>query len=599
MNFKKLLFTAAAVFLNLTFVLSAQMTVDPTHSFYEDCQKWQIKGYVKVVPPVRPYPYKNIKSILEDVIENGSESDAAIAKDYFEELTGKAWYLELDTEADIKNDTLGLRFHPIVKGDASFFNDMVGLGYKAGWDLRNHKDESEVSPMYSFPKYDSIQDPATIGPFSEYLDADTNISVGTEYLFAQAGLNRNGYGAFIGSNLGKNEASYHSGNLVVTYMNDFLTYSQMMSTIGASGNYNEKSLAPDKYFAMHLFELRPVKNLSVAYYENMIFGKRFDPIYLIPAPYMACQGLNGCMDNLQMGFNVNYTFMDQFLFKVDVMVDDIDFNNAVKLNFDSKNRVAGQMGLQYVSPLPFLDSVELDYTAITPYTYSHWEDLESYEEFNSKTYNYQNYTNSGINLGSQYDPNSDVISLKADFTPVKNLKINTGFDFARHGNISESVTDSEAFEYLCADPEVYRTDGTLLVNSKVNKHKVYSAWNSLNFLNQDHIMYLIRPSISATYRLPTFFGKLKTSIGMSYTYEFIHNYGVNTNLYPGGDITNITYTTDADGNTVIDTFEWQGETKAYTDENVATVVDYYKDLWASNLFDKQNHIFSIYFTVIW
>lgn len=590
MNSKKSLFLKLFFLTVFIFQISAQMTVDPAHSFYEDSMKWQIKGYVSKLPPVRPYTYNNIVSILNSVIEKGNEQDSKIAKDYYKELTGKAWYLEFGYEADLHNKDFNFRHHPVIIGDAALLNNLVGIGYKFGWDLRTKEDENDFAPMYSFPKYDSIQDPAKLGPFYMYMDADTSISVGNDKIFAQAGLNRNGYGAFINSNIGKNEASYHSGNLVLTYMNDFVTYTQMMSTIGASSNYNGKALNPDKYFAMHIVELNPFKNFAFAYYENMIFGKRFDPIYLIPAPYMASQGLNGCKDNLQMGFYINYSFLNQFMAKVDVMVDDIDFNNAVKFNFNSKNRVVGQMGLEYVSPLSFLDTVELDYIAITPYTYSHWEDLEPGQSFDENTYNYQNYTNSGIKMGSQYDPNSDILSLSASFTPVTNFKIKTGFDFVRHGNISESITDLEAFEYLCAGANVYPTDGSIFVNSKINGTKVPTAWNQLNFLNQQHIMYMIRPSIKASYKLPTFFGKLKTTVGLSYTYEYIHNYGVNTNIFPGGDITAVDE----------EHFSWQGNDYEYTDEaKISEIVQYYKNQWINNLTDKNNHILSLNCTITW
>lgn len=564
------------------------MTLNPSHQFYEDALNWQVKGYINKLPPVRPYPYSNIKSLLEEVIANGFSNDKELAQKYYEELTGKPWNITMDISAYTKNTDYMLRVHPDISGQFSLLNDTFSMGYKLGWDIRNKQNETNIYSLYSFPVYDSIQDPATVGPLSMYLDSDTILNYGLNSLFIQAGLNRNGYGNFINSNLALNESSYHSGNLVITYMNDFFTYSQLLSVIGASSNYDGHVLAPDKYLAMHIAEFTPIKGLSLGYYESIVFGNRFDPIYLIPAPYMACQGINGCLDNLQMGLNISYSFLNKFNIKADIFIDDIDFNRAIKFDFDSKNRIAAQLGFEYVPTSDLINRIELDCTAITPHTYSHWEDVPKGTIPTENTINYQNYTNNGIKIGSQYNPNTIALSLKAIFTPVKNLNLKTTFDFITHGNISESITDKEAFDYLCAKEKVYSTDGSIFVDSKLNNKCMKTPWTKLNFLNQDNLMLTIRPGFDISYAIPKMFGSVNAKFGLSYTFEYIHNFGVNNHLFPGGQIS-----PDNDGN-----YELNGNSYNINNESdITETVQYYKNLWALNLTDKTNHLISIYCTL--
>lgn len=589
MHSKKTLFLSLILLFGMTFAVTAQMSLNPSHQFYEDALNWQVKGYVSKLPPVRPYPYSNIKTILEQVIENGNDSDKELAKEYYSELTGKPWHIELNTEVDTNNKQIMFRFHPAVDGEFSLLDDTFSMGYKLGWDARTQEDESTIKPLYSFPKYDSIQDPASVGPASIYLDSDTILNYGLDSFYVQAGLNRNGFGNFINSNLSLNEASYHSGNVVITYMNDFFTYSQLLSTIGASSNYDGSILAPNKYLALHLVEFNPIKGLSLGYYETIVFGNRFDPIYLIPAPYMACQGLNGCLDNLQMGLNVSYSFLNQFNVKADIFIDDIDFNRAVKFDFDSKNRIAAQLGFVYLPKKGVMDFLELDCTAITPHTYSHWEDLPNGTTPDENTINYQDYTNSGIKMGSQYDPNTVALSLKTSFTPIKNLKIKANFDFITHGNISESITDKEAFEYLCAKENVYSTDGSIFVDSKLNNQCMETPWSHLNFLDQEHLMYTVRPSIDVSYRIPRMFGFIDAKFGFSYTFEFIHNNGVNNHLFPGGLISD-----NGDGTI---SYNGAGSYDPNVENDVSTVVQMARENWANNLSDETKHMFSIYCTL--
>lgn len=102
---KKFFACIAAVFsLGLAF---SQITVDPQDDFYMYAQGWELKGYVKSLPQIRPYPLNVVKSILTSVMEKGTKKDIDVATLYWEKITGKNCYVELlaGIRQEMNNDT--------------------------------------------------------------------------------------------------------------------------------------------------------------------------------------------------------------------------------------------------------------------------------------------------------------------------------------------------------------------------------------------------------------------------------------------------------------------------------------------------------------
>ncbi len=591
---KKFLFFVICSLLFLT-TAHSQISVAPQHDFYSDAQVWYLKGLIKSLPPLRPYPSSNIKEMLEDVIQNGKQSDIAKAESYMEELTGRVLHVYAEAEDDSVVNTekpssesgvsgesetsFSNMFVPScgVNGELTFLDELIGFGYKLGVTGRTVQDDSSYRSLYTNSASDGRYDPATVGSYYFYIDADTSLSIGTTSDYAQVGINRNGYGWFLSDGLAINDSCFHKGNFSYTHIDEKWRYSQLLSVIGASDNDGDAFPTNNKFFAFHTIEVDLTPKLMFSYYESIVFGKRFDPVYFIPTPYMIAQGLGGYKDNLQMGVRLDWKIINGLMWTSDLYIDDVDFNNDIKFNFDTRNRLAFKTGLIYASPLDFLSRVAVDYTIITPYTYSHY-DTSSDGVMYASTTNYQDYTNSGVCMGSSIPPNSDVLTLSADFTPIERLHINVKTRFIRHANVCESLTDEEAMIYLLADSGVYSSDGSIYTHQYTNSGILSTADNALNFLTQSHKMYIVQSGLSASYALKrAFWGKL--SFTASYNFEYIHNKGVDSSLYPGGYVTS-----NGDG-----TYKISGS-GSYTQEEV---VSYFKSLWISNFTDD----FSNYFTI--
>ena len=102
MKLRKLFF--AAVFAFAGAFCFSQVSVDPSDEFYKYALIWENRGLVSNVPPIRPYPLANVKSILQEVIETGCEKDKEIATEIYERVTGKPYHITFETDFFIKQE---------------------------------------------------------------------------------------------------------------------------------------------------------------------------------------------------------------------------------------------------------------------------------------------------------------------------------------------------------------------------------------------------------------------------------------------------------------------------------------------------------------
>ncbi len=596
---KKIFILFSICFISLSSVW-AQISIEPDDEFYEYVESWEIRGLVKNIPPIRPYGLNSIKNILQNVIKRGNAKDADIAIEYWQKITGKPWNLELETKADLtlkKREGHDLDFDklftvsPAINGDAYLYKELISIGYDFGITARTRENESPFLPNYTNSAYDARQDPASLGPLSGYIDINSAVAVGNDEIFMQAGLNRSGFGPFGDQALALNQTSYHSANLAFTVLKGNLFYAQQYSALGATDNFDGTGLKPEKFIAFHTIGYHFTPKFSIAYYETMVYGNRFDFSYFLPVPYMAAQGIGGNSDNLQMGLIFKWKPVKGFLWATDLFVDDFDVDKLVKLNLNGKNRFGLQTGFTYAPENSFCRLISFDYTAISPYTYSHWEYVNGSNTDANHLYNFQNYTNNGVHIGSTYEPNSDVFALKVSFKPLKNLHIGLGTSFMRHGNVCENDSDSEAIRYLLSPSRCYATDGSLRTNSMFYRdllctsgEHVNTAWNSLNFLNQETKMYVVKANLNVDYTaFQQKFGSLTLNFG--YTFEYIRNKGVDSHIYPGGKVTE---DPSNPGNYLID-----GRSGSYSRRDT---VEYFHDQWKKNLHNEVNNYITIGFT---
>ena len=616
MNVKKSFVFFCAFFVFGKFAFS-QASVEINDSFYNNAQNWELRGLTSTLPQLRPYPVNVIKRILNDVIENGGEKDSALAKEEYERIFEKPWtpyykatagakFSHADSDSGSSNETVKDFHTEIGLGGDVVLHDLVSVGYKFG--IYGQKNDFEkFSPLYTTMPEDSIFDPVDAGPLTAYLNWNMNLAVGNKSVYGSGGMSRLGFGPFHGDGLALSDGGYHSANLTFNATSEKWSYASAYETIGATRNMGKDIdsnwLDTGKYLAFHAVKWHAFEKFNLTYYENIIFGPYNNLSYVTPAPYYAVQNIGGANDNLQMGLLFEIKPVKGLDWATDFFADDIELNEVLKFNFDTKLRFGFQTGVIYAPEDSLCSQISFNYTAVMPYVYAHWQYEDSRTGyFDGKTWNRQNYTNSGVNIGSALDPNSDKISLKAQLTPTKNLTVSLFGNLIRHANGAENFSDDEAAEYMLAKEETYATNGTLYMsqmysdeNSSHGRH-VDSAWEKLGFMTSDHKMYVAQAGFNAEYTFArTRAGSFSLCAG--YTFEYVKNAGVNNHIYKGG----LAYYSkgEDDGKTYYAESESAYGTKKYTwddfksSDYVQNAVKAAREQWVSNLYDCMNHYLSV------
>lgn len=569
--------------------LNAQVSVNPDHQFYTIAQGWEIRGIVDRLPSLRPYPVSVIKDLIAQVMENGNENDKSTAEYYSKLIFGKAWNVLIEGEFNTKlvsgENNSGFQFNvnPFLQGDICILDELITCGYSLGV-INTTDDYQSYLPLYTNYIHDGIHDPAIIGPFKSMVDGNIAAAVGTKDIYFQTGIYRSGWGLNLGDGLALNDSAFHSANISFHINGKHYAYTQQMSSIGAQSLSG--SIKPDKWLAFHALDLYLHKKFTLSYYEASVFGQRFDFSYLFPSPYMLNQSLGGYSDNIWMGLAFEFKPFNTLAFTGDVFVDDLSMNNLVKLSLDGNNRVAMKGGLLYTPENSPCSRMAFNYTLITPYTYSH-HDKDSSENISYIHPNYQNYTNNGIQMGSTLPPDSDCITFSVDLMPLHNLQVKIESRFLRHANICETMPVSDAMLFLTN--EGLCSDGSVLTNSYGVNSYLSTSNTLLNFMTQEHKMYVCQGNITGLYSLPLFnFGQL--SLKLSYTFEYINKKGVDCAMYPYGYVD---YKEATDSNSEYWTVTLDGSaTDYYTADEVVSI---FKDRWVNNLHDVVNNYFYVGF----
>lgn len=596
------------MFFVFIYVSFAQVSVHPDDRFYQFAQNWEIKGYIESLPLIRPYPSPVIKDILETVINCPNKADAEIALEEFERIFSKSYFASVEGGLDLKNSVSetngGSELSKNLLGRAGIagelvFHPLVSFGYDFGF-YGESADFFDVAPYYVNKKPDSLFDPADIGPIEMYIDWNANVSVGTKKTYATGGLSTTGYGPFLNDGLALNDSSFHSGNFIFNTTQKKWSYASSLQMLGASVNnpYYASNLTDGKYLAFHAFQYRFNSKFHFSFYENIIFGPKFNIAYVFPVPFMGIQNVTGASANLQMGLLLESVPVKGLKLAADIFVDDLAVNDVVKFNFDTKIRIAGQTGVIYSPDNSICTTISMNYQMVFPYTYAHWEYTGSETaQINASTINYQNYTNGGVCVGSVLDPNSDKFSFKAEFNPLPFFNFSFATNFIRHCNSAEAFGNDDAVKYILAREGQYATDGS------INMHQMFEnleseggtpvdqAWNSLGFMTSGHKMEIVQAGIKGEFHFPkTKFGRFSLSAG--YTFEYVKNAGVNRNLYTGGKI------------------NWEKDESGYKVDGVSvTYEELYnlalkeaekqKNEWIASLENKINHYFSVGFKYIY
>ena len=167
------------------------------------------------------------------------------------------------------------------------------------------------------------------------------------------------------------------------YQNLFMELSPI-SQRQTSGN--EK--LPKKYVAMHYLNYKITPRLSVAFFEATVFNRsrQFEWQYLNPVIlYRTVEGMLGSPDNVLIGLDGHWNLFRRFQLYGQVMIDEFLVSAVFKPEQKGwwGNKFGLQAGLKYMNALgvDHLD-LQLEFNAVRPYTYSHYDSLNSYTHFN-------------------------------------------------------------------------------------------------------------------------------------------------------------------------------------------------------------------------
>ena len=197
---KRLPLLIAILFSAVLFPLAAQVSVDPSDSFYTDALRWNLKHLVASLPQIRPYPMATVKSILVQVLDNekSEEDDIVLAQDYYERFFGEQWIhvsvnvggrtktqfvdspvLEESTSPDESGNTVvtytetgetksDAEFHkqyyvaPSLIGDKLMLGDWASAGIDVGLFATSVYDDTELLPFGINSDFDSVDDASSV-----------------------------------------------------------------------------------------------------------------------------------------------------------------------------------------------------------------------------------------------------------------------------------------------------------------------------------------------------------------------------------------------------------------------------------------------------
>ncbi|MHC6203025.1 hypothetical protein ACYULU_07510 [Breznakiellaceae bacterium SP9] len=551
----------------------SQSIVNPNDPFYDDLQRWDTLGLVTNVSPLRPYPIPYVQALLKRVIDGSNAHAREQAQRHYDRLFGK-----------IARVGVGLEGHTVTphkdvdstkkEVDVTIFSTghLFNLPKLTNWSVdyefimlgSNKEPGEEILPKYLGYKYDTYKDNTAVGPGEAYIILNSTVSYGNENIWLSGGMNRSSWGDFLDNGVVFTPDVAHTGNVTFAVNRELWQYTLgyfMLSASTDDGDYPY----PEKYMVLHSLGFAPFSWLEFVYYESAVYGGRFEPMYLIPfSGFMLSQQQVGYGDdNIQMGLQFKIKPFSGFAWTNNILIDDIEFGDVIKGDFDTKMRVAVQTGLTWVPSTPLVSSVSFDYTVATPYTYAHYDYSHSEISGETKRVNYQNYTHNARGIGARMEPNSDRGKLTAKFAPSDSFRFDTSITFIRHANVNESLPFEYVKKYLLdnsyyTDPnhdktDINRTDGSVFdsPNAGIDEGGQFSiSHEKLMFMKQHTKQYNVQAGLNFTWDLA------KTSIGTisltgGYLFEFIYNDGVDTNMYtPDSTIT--TGTSDADIKTIAD-----------------------------------------------
>ncbi len=228
----------------------------------------------------------------------------------------------------------------------------------------------------------------------------------------------------------------------------------------------------DKFLVMHRFAFRPSWG-EIALWEGVIYSNRsIDFAYINPLSFLkSVEHALRDRDNSMMGLDFTIRPINNFQLKGSFLLDDIIIDEIG--NGFWSNKTAWNIAGIYSFDSPI--DIGAEYSRVEPYTYSHFNRANSYS------------TDSGL-LGSIIEPNSDYISVMANYWIADKYPLTVRYIRKRHGRnvfedgeLTQNVGGSSEQTRRPDDSEVVEfLDGDLINTSIYQASFGYELFRNFN-----------------------------------------------------------------------------------------------------------------------
>lgn len=531
----------------------SQYSANPLDPIYHWMDLWEGRGYIERMPVFRPYPENILVAALERVARVGDAESREVAKTFLNQLDD-ALDIEFSVfqETRVQNDKLHLKGGVGITAHGRISDTITAAASLTGVLL--DVEDGELLPRSRRTDWDILDDWSTIPVAGRDVAAlnqmNTSFAWGTESLYLHAGIMRRSFGPMHDDGVVLSPYARQAPGIVTSWRPGAFQYSFGIFSMTASQLYDDVSPfrepntavvadsgtddlfrfvtpqeQPGKWVFIHDFRWNALPWLTVAFFESVTWGPRFEIAYLMPVKWgFHAQGSVSYADSSKMGFSVEARPRRDLHIPLVVYVDDASFNDLVRFNFNTKLKMAVHTGIVWTPLQPVLRRVSLDYLALLPYMYTH----DGEDGHFATEPNFTNYVHQGESLGPGLSPNSDRTTLSLTVQPLPRLDATIMGRLIRHGNASEgveglglvshdgSILDDGRYYYFRRQDEVDATSELVIDSGRL------SFQDELRFLTQDTIEHTWQTGIDFAYRLPV---KPERRMGISleagYQFEFI------------------------------------------------------------------------------
>jgi len=501
-------------------VSSQSLVADPNDPIYSDLDEWEAKRLIGNLPIARPYPLSLVRELLGVIAQDGDEDDCSRALKHLDSLKDSG---NLTIRHTSRSDFSAYRAEqaPGFIANAQLLPGLCVSANYSMWINWFSEPGNTLRPLYSTTRSDNElfnMDSDTFGnQFGTYQEIISDVSFGSTDFWLQAGIGRNSVGPIFEDGLVVGPQAPTAPRILAGFRIGKATGVSGLYELTASTDSGEgKALGKHMFFHGIQYELSP--SVSIGINETILGGGAVNPIYLIPlSVFYSSQWRDGFWySNSAFSVSASVIPVKGVIADCVIYIDDPHLKDMLSLRLDTKWKMAGQLQLTAYLNDSLIKKMRASYSMVAPYTYTHWNSQPS------NSYNFETYTNMGMNFGPNLQPNSDRIGLSFDIKPIragefwKDIRISSNFELVRHGNASAGVRGMD-------DP---RYDGSIFDDGVVNgvasfqpEYDTGTTPKYFRFLTQEVIEYNARAGFNLFIPAIHDEGKRKACFSYSLSYE--------------------------------------------------------------------------------